>query len=79
MTYVKCSFCSVAGGQAWYSLKLQQNCFSKSLLSFYNFFPMILSMYLLGMMGKKFKFFFGEVFTLGKLYQGKIKIKQRLV
>lgn len=46
---------------------LQQNRFSKFLLSFHNFFPMILSMYLLGMMQKKLKIKFGEVFTLGKL------------
>jgi hypothetical protein len=37
---------------------LWQNRFSKSLLSFYKFSPMILSMYLLGMMGKKLIFFF---------------------
>ncbi len=54
---------------------LQQNRFSKFLLSFYNFFPMILSMYLLGMMRKKLKIKFGEVFTLGKLYLLGIKEK----
>jgi hypothetical protein len=55
---------------------LRQNRISKSLLSFYNFFPMILSMYLLCMMGENLNFFFGEVFILGKLYL--LGIKQRI-
>jgi hypothetical protein len=58
---------------------LQQNRFSKSLLSFYNFFPMILSMYLLDIYWvcweKNNIYFFREVFTLGKLYLLGIKEK----